>query len=91
MSEPAAGGKIRETDIGRYRSTRGLDYESVPWKLWEKSDPADLDFSPDAVDWQEMNEEERTLVALPAAEQAQAGGARRGPHDERHRGGRERR
>jgi ribonucleotide reductase beta subunit family protein with ferritin-like domain len=71
MSESAAGGKIQETDIGRYRSTRGLDYESVPWKLWEKSkklfwDPADLDFSQDAVDWQEMTEEERTLVALSA-------------------------
>ena len=50
MTEPAAGGKIHETEIGRYRSTRGLDYESVPWKLWEKSkklfwDPADIDFS----------------------------------------------
>ena len=48
-----AGGKITETDIGRYRSTRGLDYESVPWKLWEKSkklfwDPADIDFAQDA-------------------------------------------
>ena len=21
----------------RYSSTRGLNYESVPWKLWEKS------------------------------------------------------
>jgi len=71
MSESAAGGKIQETDIGRYRSTRGLDYESVPWKLWEKSkklfwDPADIDFSQDAIDWQEMTEEERTLVALSA-------------------------
>jgi len=71
MTESAAGGKIQETDIGRYRSTRGLDYESVPWKLWEKSkklfwDPADIDFSQDAIDWQEMSEEERTLVALSA-------------------------
>src|SRR3984885_8990432 len=71
MTSPVAGGKIQETDIGRYRSTRGLDYESVPWKLWEKSkklfwDPADLDFSQDAIDWQEMTEEERTLVALSA-------------------------
>ena len=71
MTESAAGGKIQETDIGRYRSTRGLDYESVPWKLWEKSkklfwDPADIDFAQDAVDWQEMSEEERTLVALSA-------------------------
>src|ERR1700730_15758747 len=71
MTESAAGGKIQETDIGRYRSTRGLDYESVPWKLWEKSkklfwDPADIDFAQDAIDWQEMSEEERTLVALSA-------------------------
>lgn len=71
MTEPAAGGKITETDIGRYRSTRGLDYESVPWKLWEKSkklfwDPADIDFSQDAIDWQEMTAGERTLVAMAA-------------------------
>ena len=50
MAEPVAGGKIQETQIGRYRSTRGLDYESVPWRLWKRSkklfwDPADLDFS----------------------------------------------
>ncbi|MGH3207173.1 MAG: R2-like ligand-binding oxidase [Trebonia sp.] len=71
MSESAAGGKVQETDIGRYRSTRGLEYESVPWKLWEKSkklfwDPADIDFSQDAIDWQEMTEDERILVALSA-------------------------
>lgn len=55
----------------RYRSTRGLDYESVPWRLWEKSkqlfwDPADIDFTQDASDWQTMTEEERLAVALPA-------------------------
>ncbi|MGH3250835.1 MAG: R2-like ligand-binding oxidase [Trebonia sp.] len=71
MTDPVAGGKIQETDIGRYRSTRGLDYGSVPWKLWEKSkklfwDPADIDFSQDAIDWREMSEEERTLVAMSA-------------------------
>jgi ribonucleoside-diphosphate reductase beta chain len=71
MTEPAASGKIRETQISRYRSTRGLDYDSVPWKLWEKSkklfwDPADLDFSQDAADWQAMSDEERTLVAMSA-------------------------
>jgi ribonucleoside-diphosphate reductase beta chain len=71
MTDPVAGGKIQETQIGRYRSTRGLDYESVPWKLWEKSkklfwDPADLDFSQDAIDWREMPDEERTLVAMSA-------------------------
>ncbi len=67
----AVGGKIQETQIERYRSTRGLNYDSVPWKLWEKSkklfwDPADLDFSQDAIDWQQMSETARTLVALSA-------------------------
>ena len=43
----------------------------MPWKLWEKSkklfwDPADIDFSQDAVDWQEMTDEERTQVAMSA-------------------------
>ena len=71
MAEPVAGGKIQETEIGRYRSTRGLDYESVPWKLWEKSkklfwDPADIDFAQDAIDWQEMTDNQRTRVALSA-------------------------
>jgi ribonucleoside-diphosphate reductase beta chain len=66
-----AGGKIQETQIGRYRSTRGLNYDSVPWMLWEKSkklfwDPADLDFCQDAADWREMPETARTLVALSA-------------------------
>jgi len=67
----AVGGKIQETRIERYRSTRGINYESVPWKLWEKSkklfwDPADLDFAQDAIDWQEMPEMARTIVALSA-------------------------
>jgi len=71
MTEPVAAGKIQETQISRYRSTRGLDYDSVPWKLWEKSkklfwDPADLDFSQDAIDWQAMSDDERTIVALSA-------------------------
>jgi ribonucleoside-diphosphate reductase beta chain len=71
MTEPALGGKIQETEIGRYRSTRGLDYASVPWKLWEKSkklfwDPADVDFTQDAIDWQGMSDEEQTLVAMSA-------------------------
>jgi ribonucleoside-diphosphate reductase beta chain len=70
MTEPAVG-QIQETETGRYQSTRGLDYDSVPWKLWEKSkklfwDPADIDFAQDAVDWQTMSDEERTLVAMSA-------------------------
>src|SRR6202000_2423716 len=71
MPEQAVGGKIQETDIGRYRSTRGLDYESVPWKLWERSkklfwDPADIDFAQDAADWRALCDEERTLVPSSA-------------------------
>ena len=71
MSGQVPGGKIQETEIGRYRSTRGLDYASVPWKLWEKSkklfwDPADIDFSQDAADWRAMSDEDRTLVAMSA-------------------------
>ena len=67
----AVGGKIQETQIERYRSTRGINYESVPWKLWEKSkklfwDPADIDFSKDAIDWQQMSERARTIVAMSA-------------------------
>src|SRR5271155_3894848 len=67
----AVGGKIQETQIERYKSTRGLNYDSIPWKLWEKSkklfwDPADIDFSQDAVDWRTMSQEERVLVGLSA-------------------------
>jgi ribonucleoside-diphosphate reductase beta chain len=70
MTEPA-GGESTETYFERYSSTRGLDYESVPWKLWEKSkklfwDPADIDFSQDTIDWQGMTDEERTQVAMAA-------------------------
>ncbi len=66
-----AAGKIQETQIERYSSTRGINYDLIPWKLWEKSkklfwDPADIDFSRDAVDWQEMSPTARTLVALSA-------------------------
>jgi ribonucleoside-diphosphate reductase beta chain len=48
-----------------------LNYDSVPWKLWEKSkklfwDPADLDFSQDAIDWQETPEQFKMFVALSA-------------------------
>jgi ribonucleoside-diphosphate reductase beta chain len=71
MTESVPAGKTQEAETRRYRSTRGLDYESVPWRLWEKSkklfwDPADIDFSRDAEDWQAMSDEERTLVAMAA-------------------------
>jgi ribonucleoside-diphosphate reductase beta chain len=70
MSEPKIGG---EREIGRYQTatTGGIDYASVPWRLWEKSkklfwDPADLDFTQDVIDWRDMPDEERTLVAMSA-------------------------
>jgi ribonucleoside-diphosphate reductase beta chain len=63
MTDAVAGGKIQETEIGRYRSTRGLDYESVPWKLWQKSKKL---FWDPAIDWQEMSDIRRTRVALSA-------------------------
>jgi len=51
-----------------YRSTTGIDYDSVPFRLWDKSkklfwDPADIDFTQDVRDWAEMTEEQRLMVA----------------------------
>jgi ribonucleoside-diphosphate reductase beta chain len=71
MTGQVAGGKIQETDIHRYRSTRGLDYDSVPWQLWQKSkklfwDPATIDFSRDAADWAQMSAADRMMVAMSA-------------------------
>jgi ribonucleoside-diphosphate reductase beta chain len=70
MSEP---GQRAEREIGHYQTatTGGLDYSSVPWRLWEKSkklfwDPADIDFSQDAIDWREMSAQERVSVAMAA-------------------------
>jgi len=65
------GGKIQDTRPGRYKSTRGINYDCVPWKLWDKSkklfwDPADIDFSRDAADWQEMSDRSRMIVAMSA-------------------------
>jgi ribonucleoside-diphosphate reductase beta chain len=64
-------GKTQETRNERYKSTRGINYDSVPWKLWEKSkklfwNPADIDFSQDAIDWQQMSDRSRMAVALSA-------------------------
>jgi ribonucleoside-diphosphate reductase beta chain len=55
----------------RYTSPRGINYDSVPYKLWERSkklfwDPADLDFTQDARDWAEMSQEQRLQVAASA-------------------------
>lgn len=56
---------------GRYASTAGIDYASVPFKLWEKSkklfwDPAALDFSRDAADWAGMDDALRLGIAAGA-------------------------
>jgi ribonucleoside-diphosphate reductase beta chain len=67
----SSGGEIPQTRVERYKSTRGINYDSVPWKLWEKSkklfwNPADIDFTQDAADWQQMSERSRAIVALSA-------------------------
>jgi ribonucleoside-diphosphate reductase beta chain len=54
-------------DPAKYGSVRGLDYSSVPWRLYQKAkklfwDPADLDFSQDAKDWQQLGEEQQYMV-----------------------------
>jgi ribonucleoside-diphosphate reductase beta chain len=55
----------------RYTSPSGIDRESLPWRLWEKSkklfwDPADLDFTKDKADWDSMSEEVRAMMILGA-------------------------
>ncbi len=67
----SAHGKIQETQIHRYKSTHGINHDLVAWKLWEKSkklfwDPADIDWSQDAIDWAEMTEEERLPFVFSA-------------------------
>ena len=54
-------------DPKSYGSVRGFDYSSVPWRLWTKAkklfwDPADLDFSQDAKDWQTLPTEQRNML-----------------------------
>lgn len=55
----------------RYTSPSGINRDSLPWRLWSKSkklfwDPADLDFSQDARDFENLTEEGRMGVALGA-------------------------
>ncbi len=57
---------------------KGLDRESVPMKLWEKAkkygiwNPADLDFTQDAIDFKQLSELEQKYILQPIA-QFQAG------------------
>lgn len=55
----------------RYTSPSGINRELLPWRLWAKAkklfwDPADIDYTKDAQDWQTMPEEIRQAVALGA-------------------------
>ena len=52
-----------------YSSPRGIDYDSVPWRLWEKSkklfwDPADIDFTQDTNDWAALTGEQQLMLAM---------------------------
>ncbi len=56
---------------GEWRSSTGLRYDTVPWKLYEKAkklfwDPAEIDFSQDAKDWQKLPEDQRLAAAVLA-------------------------
>lgn len=49
-------------------SSQGLSYDAVPMRLWRKAkslgtwDPAEIDFSKDASDWNGLDEDERDLL-----------------------------
>ena len=49
-------------------SSRRIDFDCPPMRLWQKSkklgvwDPADLDFSQDAQDWQRLDEDEQDVI-----------------------------
>jgi len=55
----------------RYTSPSGINRNALPWRLWSKSkklfwDPADIDFSQDARDFENLSEDARAMVALGA-------------------------
>lgn len=55
----------------RYTSTRGINRDSLPWRLWVKAkknfwDPSDIDYSQDVVNWAGFSEELRRMVAAGA-------------------------
>jgi ribonucleoside-diphosphate reductase beta chain len=62
---------IERSSAVRYTSPAGINRNLLPWRLWSKAkklfwDPADIDFSQDVKDWEEMSEEVRQLVAIGA-------------------------
>lgn len=57
--------------ISDWTSPKGLNTEIVPWRLWEKAkksgwDPADIDFSQDAQDWQNLEDQQKFAIATLA-------------------------
>ena len=65
MTEATNGATAGHT----YSSARGIDYDSVPFRLWDKSkklfwDPADIDFTQDTADWAELTNEQQLMLAV---------------------------
>jgi ribonucleoside-diphosphate reductase beta chain len=62
--------EVKDVQTGHtYSSPRGIDYDSVPWRLWDKSkklfwDPADIDFTQDAKDWAALTGEQQLMLAM---------------------------
>ncbi|MGH9244627.1 MAG: R2-like ligand-binding oxidase [Acidimicrobiales bacterium] len=64
--EPALSEVVRRAS--EWRSLQPLRTDSVPWRLWEKAkksfwDPADIDFSEDAKQWKEMDEDAKLALS----------------------------
>ena len=49
-------------------STRGIQYDSPPMRLWEKAkrlgiwNPSDIDFTQDRADWQKLDTREKEYI-----------------------------
>ncbi len=61
--------KVQTQEGHTYTSPKGIDYDSVPWRLWDKSkklfwDPADIDFTQDTKDWAALPDEARLMLAM---------------------------
>ena len=51
-----------------WSSPKGMNMDILPWRLWDKGkrlhwDPADLDFTKDAEDWQNLPMQQRLMLA----------------------------
>lgn len=68
MTETLSDLQSRTRVFSDWNSTKGLRTDILPWRLWDKAkklhwDPADIDFSQDAKDWQSMQQEHRLMLA----------------------------